>query len=136
MPKWIRRRGTGVGVVAWTGTAKAATPTITMGAATRPVSAMVVNSAHGYIQVTCARKSKPFSISRDPAGKWALRDTSIGIPIPYAVGNSSLSTVNIPKKTPGKWNESGNSSGTFSADRIVIQDVGHGGRRLADQIQR
>ena len=116
MPKWTRRFGAvavaSAGLLGVAAGAQAATPAVSMGAATTAVtlpagctanSVKVVNSPdgsyHGYIQATCDKRAKLFYVSRSSAGTWALRSTAIDMPIPYAIAVDNTGTYFVGKRS-------------------------------------
>lgn len=96
------------------GTAQAATPAISMGAAqvvvTLPhgctandfkVANWTDGSYHGYIQATCSGKPDLFYVQRNAAGQWALRTTTIDMPKVYAVTVDNTGTYFVGKRANG-----------------------------------
>ncbi|HEX3813294.1 MAG TPA: hypothetical protein VHX59_10675 [Mycobacteriales bacterium] len=63
----------------------------------------VVNSPdgsyHGYIQATCSGKPKLFYISRNPQGTWALRATTIDMPIVLGLAVDNTGTYIVGKRS-------------------------------------
>jgi hypothetical protein len=94
-----------------TGTAGAATATIHLSAPKVAVSLpsgckandfSVVNapdgSYHGYIQATCSSHPKLFYISRSAQGTWAIRGTTIDMPLVFGIAVDNAGTYFVGKR--------------------------------------
>lgn len=101
-----------LGTVMTAGTAGAATPTLQLSAPKVAVALpsgctandfSVVNSPdgsyHGYIQATCSSRPKLFYVSRSPQGTWAIRSTTIDMPLVFGIAVDNTGTYFVGKRS-------------------------------------